>query len=650
MIRPRYSLKLARTKLRSKRGMLIASVIVASLLFSALIACIIIFTGAEKSATNFVRKAGNDRYLVKASPVTPTSFFSQELTLEEIREISAFEEDYYADIRAQYQTLGLTYDESTEMPALQPAAWKSTDLPEEQRVSINFQSPVITALTNEKYAKWAETATNKFSDLQDVGSKYGASGYYAQRASLLPSIPNTRLLKDGKEDFGDSEFKAGNMSTYGYYVNAVHNSHYSFEDKDLLSRYLLTTDSDQLEGIPVVISAQEATSLFGKEFNIGEEPDEAKAKSVWLADIQEKLNGYTYQACYRNQAEQALLNKIQRDYAEIASNQDNEDYQKPTLLYDYPKTPCGDITVQEDSRTTAEKAADLETENTQKRLGTYTAPEHRLLTFQIVGIINAQPYSDYTTSIEDYVKNLLIAQDLSMSATIPLQMYEALPEQFKFDDIVEQDAQTDGGLSARDEFVPRILELTSIDDARAFMSNEACPSSELSCKKQYYADPYGSNYLILDEISKLFMRIVSIAFPILLGLATVIIWFTISRIMAENRKETAVYRAMGAKRRDISAIYLTYVGLVAVWIVITSLIVGLAAAYTVDYFYGQALTNVAVSSFGIITDDLRFNLFDLSSPLLWGVVGLIFVISIVASIQPLIRNVLRPPVQDMRNE
>lgn len=50
MIRPSYALKLARTKLRSKRGMLAASVVVAGLPFAVLIATIIVFSGAEKSA------------------------------------------------------------------------------------------------------------------------------------------------------------------------------------------------------------------------------------------------------------------------------------------------------------------------------------------------------------------------------------------------------------------------------------------------------------------------------------------------------------------------------------------------------------------------------------------------------------------------
>lgn len=69
MIRPSYALKLARTKLRSKRGMLAASVIVASLLFAALIATIIVFTGAEKSTQRFIEKAGNNTILSKRNQI-----------------------------------------------------------------------------------------------------------------------------------------------------------------------------------------------------------------------------------------------------------------------------------------------------------------------------------------------------------------------------------------------------------------------------------------------------------------------------------------------------------------------------------------------------------------------------------------------------
>jgi hypothetical protein len=61
---------------------------------------------------------------------------------------------------------------------------------------------------------------------------------------------------------------------------------------------MLATDASHLNGIPVVVSAQEAVSLFGKKLNLEAEPADANQKSTWLKNIQEKLNGHTYQACF----------------------------------------------------------------------------------------------------------------------------------------------------------------------------------------------------------------------------------------------------------------------------------------------------------------------------------------------------------------
>lgn len=654
MIRPSYSLKLARTKLRSRRGVLITSIIVASLLFAALIAMVIIFTGAEKSASEFIKKAGNNRYLVKVSPNIPYEEvgFVNPPSLENIRAIKAFEKQYYQELRGKYESLGLVYDGSLEVPALEPAAYLPETLPEEQRVTINWSSPVIEKMRAQKFDAYAKTATNKLGDLKETGSKYGASGYYlVGKSSSLAPIPGLRLIQDGKENFGDSEQKAGDMTSYGYYTNAVHNGQYNFTDQKLLSRYLLTTDTSSLKGIPVVVSAQEAASLFGEKVGIGKEPESASDKRAWLSDIQTKLNGQTYQACYRNLAEQALLEKIQRDYAEMKNNENTEGYKKPSLIYDYPTDACGSIAIKEDTRTTIEKQADAKAEEAQKKLGTYVAPSHRLLTFQIVGIKYAQSFTDYTKSIEEYVKSLLVSQDDSFALDIPLQMYDSLPGSLKITDIQQEyNARITQYAATNDDFAARVLEFTRVDDARAFLDNETCPSSENTCDKKFKASPYGSNYLILDEIGKTFNRIATIAFPAVLGLAVIIIWFTISRIMAENRKETAVYRAMGAKRHDVTSIYITYILLVAFQIALISLMLGVAAAFAVDYVYGAILTDTAVTAFGILDGAPSFSLFSLESPLLLLVVGSIFIISIIASIQPLIRNVRRSPIRDMREE
>lgn len=657
MIRPYYALKLARTKIRSKRGVLIASIIVSSLLFATLIATVIVFNGAEKSAVVFIKKSGNDKYLVKAQPNIPYDKISFNLTptLDEIRKIKAFEKQYYQDLREKYKSLNLEYDETAEIPALEPYAFADKKLPEEQRVKVNFFSPVIQAMNMQKFEEYAKTATNKANDLRKIGAKYGASGYtIVDQPSAIPSIPKLRFIQDDREDFGASEPKTGgDFGDYGYFTHAIYNGMYSFTDQKNLSRYILTTNSLELKGIPVVVSAQEAASLFGKKVGIGEEPKLASEKKAWLKDIQEKLNGQTYQACYRNSTEQAMLEKIQRDYADMKNNENSKEYQKPSLIYDYPKEVCGDIVIKEDTRTNDEKQVELKLEEAQQKLDTYVAPVHKLLTFQIVGVKYAQPFLDYTKGIEEYVKSLLVSPQGDISSIeIPTQLYDALPSDKKINDIQKQEGVgtiVQAALIDK-EFAARILEFSTVEDARSFLDNETCRESASGCTKRFVARPYGSNYLILDEISRLFNKLASVAFPVVLGLSVIIIWFTISRIMTENRKETAVYRAMGARRHDVATIYLLYVFLVALQIAIVSTVLGVAVAFVVDSFYGSTLSDTAVALFGIIDDAPRFSLFNIESPLLTVVVGSIFVISIIASIQPLIRNVRRNPISDMRDE
>lgn len=649
MIRFRHALKLANTKLKSKRVLLFISIVISSILFAALIAAIIIFSAAEKSAVNFVTKANNGVYRVEVNPVIPASIYSYDrpLSIETIRHIKEVEKTYYTQLEARHKAAGVKYDKSTEVSALKPSAYTSPTLPEEQRVDIVIDSPVITYDQQIRVAEYIATAKNKLSDLKILGSKHNATGYYGSEATGAQAIPNMSLLKKGKEELNNTERKAGDMSTYGYAVNAIHNGDYIIQDQSLLGRYLLNDNYD-LKGIPVVVTAQEISNLFNEDSTVKDEPKDSKEKLIWLKSIQEKFDGYTYQACYRNSAELQKIQKIQSDYANIQNNKENADFIKPNLQYNLP-TDCGEITVKEDTRSATEKKVDTQLIVDQKKLGTYMEPQHKILTFQIVGIVNARPYSQYTANIQSYLQNLLAADTLTFSASVPKQLYEKLPDSMKFIQDTspyskQYDALADNGISTH------VVDFKSIDDARNFINEETCPSSEANCSKQFTSSPYGSNYLILDEIGKLFSKIMLFSLPIVLGLATIIVWFTMVRVMAENRKETAVYRAMGAKRRDIMSIYITYGMIIALRIALIAIILGVGAAFIVNHIYGQQLTDVATAAFGTITGNMYFSLFDLTSPYLYLVVTSIFIVSLLAILQPLVRSVRRSPIEDMRNE
>ena len=652
MIRFRHALTLANTKLKSKRFLLLISIIISSILFAVLIAGIIIFSGAEKSAVNFVAKANDGVYRVEVNPVIPASVYSYDrpLSIETIRHIRVVEKQYYANLEVEYKAAGLKYDKSIELQTLKPLAYFPPSMPEEQRFDIAMDSPVIVYDQQLKIAEYIKTAKNKLSDLKVIGEKYHASGYYDSSQTGLLSIPNMRLLKETKEDFNDNQLKSGDMSTYGYAINSIHNGTYQFQDDALLKRYLFNKEpTKKPTGIPVVVTAQEAAALFGDEKSIGEEPQDPQQKITWLNLLQEKFTGYTYQACYRNSADLAKIQKIQKDYAEIINNKDNKEFKEPKLQYSFPAEACGEVVIKKDTRNIEEKKIDLQQIEIQKKLGTYIEPQRKLLTFEIVGIILARPYSQYTTDIQSYLKNLLAADNYNMVAYIPRQAYEQLPLDMKFiNDTTEQEqrysALTDVGLSTH------VLDFKNIDEARAFMTNETCPSIESSCNKLFTSSPYGSNYLILQEIGKAFRMFMLYAMPVVLGLAAIIIWFTMVRVMSENRKEIAVYRAMGAKRIDIILIYLTYGMIIAFRIALVSLGIGILTAFILDLTYGQQLSAVASASFGTNTEGIRFSLFDLSSPYLYIIILSIFSVSLLAIIQPLISSVRRSPILDIRNE
>ncbi|MDK2899120.1 MAG: hypothetical protein PWQ10_307 [Patescibacteria group bacterium] len=657
MIRPRYALRLARTKLKSKRGILTTSIIVSSVLFGALIASIIVFTGIEKSAVNFVEKANNNHYLVLIQPNIPrnvTQLYengSINLSLETVRSIKAFEKQYYKNEREKYKTAGVEYNPELEIPTLTPSDYIDKTLPDEQRVMINWSSPVINAILEQKFTEYSKIAKNKFKDIQTLGNKYGATNYYFQEYTQLQPLPSLRLIQNDKEDFTSKRIDQSQTLTAD--INAIHNGSYGFSDNALLTRNLLITDTKNIKGIPVIPTAQEVASTFGSQINVSTEPKDESQKLSWLKSVQEKSKGFIYQACYRNPTEQIMLDKIQSDYVEMKANVDNENYIKPSLIYNYPETACGDITIKSDTRTYTEKQNAIKLESNQKKLGTYIAPSHKLLTFEIVGLTYAQAFVYSPTNITDFTKGLLSGSGYlsssSYTASIPTQMYKTLPESMRFDDI-SKDMNSSYLPLRNDEFKDSIVAFDTIDKAKNFLNDVGCRSSDTDCSKLFYTEVYGSNYLLIEEIGKLFLQVISIAFPVLLGLSLIIIWFTISRIMRENRKETAIYRAMGARRIDIAAIYITYMILVALRIALLSLIFGISTAYILNIIYAPDINSTASSVFGIIGNAPAFTMFDPSSPFLWIVIGLIFIISLIASIQPLIRNVLRPPVQDMRNE
>ena len=541
MISLHNSLKLAATKLKVKRGLTVSTVIVNSLLFTTLVTVTVGFIGAKASLRKVISQAGGDSYLVSIQPNFPTSSIISKYTgtpsTDAIDEIRQYEVAYQQKQAKKYTALGLEYNPDSEISALRPAGYLSQTIPEQYRVDVNPASPVIIELENQAWRNWAKTATNKADNMWALAQEYGAINFYkattsdydSDRSQETLNSSNAKVLTNSQEDMSkwlDSE----------YSDNGIVNNSYLSMDDGAVDKYI--TYDGELSGIPVIVSAYDVAELFGDQLNVSTEaPESEEAKAAWLNDIQEKASGFTYKVCYRNSTERNLLYQAQQAANEMALNKNAPNYVKPSLVYGFPTEPCGDIPVLSDMRTQAEKDAAIAADETAKKLGTYIAPHHQLVEFQIVGVVNqdfaigAGPTSNRSTNLSSYFSNLLSGGaslgNFASGGIIPSSLYNSLPDKLKFQGGAATDSGADLPADISSQFASGILEFSSLEQARNFIDNETCPYYSSGCDKSYYADQYGVNYLAMNDLNDLFGKVMMILIPAIAGLAIMIMWFTI---------------------------------------------------------------------------------------------------------------------------
>lgn len=657
MIRTRDALTLARTKLRSKRILLIITVVVSGLLFGVLSTAIIVASGVTSSTEHFFTKALNGRYLVEAQPNIPSWVYGYDDTFSEpspelVKKLTVLQDEYIAKQKTIYDKYKIPFDKTTVEPILQPNPFGQKDATGSVSQVVNRDSPVYIDYLNQRKLDYIKTATNKVSDLKKLAGSYGATQYYSNSGMSLQS--QSTYLKDGKEELGKKQSSSPN-SYQDYLTSNIKDSTYVFTDQTLIERFVLPENDlrkQKTGAIPVVLTTQEIAKVFAKELNIGKQPSGAAEQVEWVKDLQKKANGYTYSVCYRSPGESALIQKTMQTNTEMVAKKNDRNYIAPTLQYNLPTTPCGELTIKKDGRTAQEKKVDATSESLQKDLGSYQPIEHRLLTFQIVGAFTISDFTKQQQSATDYISYLLGPQ-YTMGAFIPQQLYDKLPAASQHKDLLQNKenplyadlrAFEDAGIKSS------IVSFPTLSAARDFINKEGCSMMSTDCKKPFILATYGSSYLAIDEISKFISKVAPIALLIAMGIATIVIWVTMARVIIDSRRETAVFRALGAKRRDIASIYLLYSMLVALLIVIFMLILGYVAATVVQSLFGADATNLAKVAYGVFDELEPFRFIGIDLALLGMLTGCIFIISLVAVIPPLWRNVRRNPIRDMRDE
>ena len=634
MLRILDASKLALTKLRTRKIRLAATIIVAGLLFGIVVFGLTVLRAGMASVERFSRDTMSTRYLLAYSNHNENQSELFYNTPQDAKDrILALHKQHIADKKAAAKALGVEYDEKSEEEPI-------TKINQDDSGSLNRDSWAVktflkqhTAEKNPLKPERIDAAAKRFGSstayrVQDVGGRDG---------SLDVMIGGREDFQRDKEAVPEqlSEF----VSTAGYQT---------ILDESMLNYYFLPHRVHAASNeIPVFISYNDAAALLGKKSL----PTTASPQQhiERIRELRNEASNITIQVCYRNNASAHLIQQALDQQRTAANKTKNDSDAKPSIEYALPAADsCGGAIVKKDNRSANEKMADEKLQKFNQQFSTENiTPQQAKLTYRVVGLLPDTAYGD------DLKSKLAGALNANMPSRwiIPKQTFEAGAAKTYVPNILTTERrELSGGLSDT-----TIYEFSDAEHARAFYHASMCnnqPKNKDLCVDgvSNFTRPFGSNSLVIEELQQQLTPILWYSLLGVIGVAAFILMLTISRTVADSRKESAIFRALGATRLDIAQIYIMYTLLLAGLITLFAITAGLIGAGVIDALYSADFSTAA--RYIIMPRDLNttFQLFTFD-PLIIALAAVsIVAAALIGSILPLARNTRRNPMKDMRDE
>ncbi|TWP16124.1 ABC transporter permease [TM7 phylum sp. oral taxon 353] len=648
MLRITDSLRLAGTKLRVRRIRLSITVVVSGLLFAALLAGLTMLMGAQRSVEEFDRGSLNSRYLVAQTAIRPNNIeFTSNLTAR----AEAERTQMIKDKQALAARLGLPYDPKSEPPIMQSFP-DSPPYPNSQSVVVQriireelTKLPRLTADAQWQFAR-TRGAVRQFS-IQSIA----ANGMLNYMERGIESFDDKRQQNNQPTPLEEFKQQFGSITTI---------------DQSLLGGYLLAGASAKPSEIPLIIRYQDAEVLLGlKPLDKDASNDTQLAR---LKELRQKAGQLTFSACYRNPTSRALL-QTAKQQIQAAANQAKKpsaDYVKPDREYAMPPADsCAAPTVVKDNRSAEAKRTEANQRQFDQTFGSaQPEPAQAKFTFRVVGLM-PDGIKATQSDIGSFLQQFLSTR-LSHTWIVPRGPM-ATAAQTALESTIQTANNNDQGGANRDETLA-IYEFSDPNKARSYLAAASCgegaaqpeptgasktqKSNKSICLPHYvvFASPTGSNSLVNYDAMERLKPIIMWTFIGVTIIAAFILLIIISRTIADSRKESAVFRALGATRLDISQIYFVYTMIVALLTALFSIAAGLIVVYIADNLLASQIT--ATLRIAMTPKDLAttFHFWTIDWMVIGAVALSIIAAAVLACLIPLIRNTRRNPIKDMRDE
>lgn len=646
MIRSLDAFKLARTKLKTRRIRLAITLIVMSLMFAALSFLAFFVEGGIRSLTEFSKEGYGSSVYVSVQ----TNVYSEYENAELSAIIKPQNDALVAQKKALAKKLNLTYDEKIDLylplQQIQNVGGESLTMPNGMsKITQEALAAQNNAIPGMKYSDFAKTVRQ--AGAQTTYQSTSQMGFY------MPNSGNITVLKDGKEVYAATKQQSFGPPSG---INSLAQLGVTQMDEGLLAPFVLQNQSMQAGqdgSIPIVAPFSAAEEILGLK-KLGATAN-ADAKLERLITVRKEIAGKTALLCYRNSASQSLLQQAIEQRDQIESNKNNKEYVKPTLLYALPTTACGATTIASDKRTAEEKKQAANQKTFDTTFGHSEEPEQGTITVRIIGLA-----SDIPTSTSAGLTSIFTSIFSSYTGVSWATPAGAISEG-------SLAAKAFGGTLASRPVGQTMYyaKFASLDSAKQFIKQNDCSSEAsydggltmneyakkcIASGKLFTIMPYGNNAGAIQELRQGIWQIGRYLLLAILVIASIVMMGTLGKIIADSRRETAVFRALGAKRFDISQIYITYAMLISLLITVISITVGAIGAYYVNNLYSPSLSVNAVLAYNASDPHKQFTLFGVNPLYIAIIVGLIIASALISAIIPLLANMRRNPIRDMRDE
>jgi len=355
--------------------------------------------------------------------------------------------------------------------------------------------------------------------------------------------------------------------------------------------------------------------------------------------------------CYRNATSANLIEQANEAQAQADQNKTNKDYKQPDLVYGLPSQACGTVPVIRDARDSDQKTQDGKQEQFQEDFGKPVAAQ-ATISFRVVGIV-PDPVTQNAAGVNQIISSL-VTSSLGGGWFTPLEAAQKQPLLSQFFD------PTRGALNGSRPV--QYAEFNGSDQAEQFLSKANCTPNFAAANnadpleqcikdgKPFTLMPFGSNSLAVQKIRGDFGLIFRLAALGVAVIGAIIMMGTVGRLIADSRRETAVFRAIGAKKLDIAQIYLLYTMLLALLIAAFACLIGVAAAAVAQHMFGGAFTVQALVAYNSSDLNQTFSLFSFYWPDVLYLAAIAVATGLLSAAFPLIRNLRRNPIRDMRDD